>query len=386
MRRIDLDHVSTTAMAEEVRDAMLPYLGKGYGNPSSPNRRGRAARAAVETAREQVAAMLGARPGEIIFTGSATEASNLAIRGIATAAGQRRRHLAAAATEHISILHPLRTVAKSGIRITTVRVDGSGLLNLDHLEKTLSDPVALLCVAHGSAEIGTLQPLETICRLAHARGTAVHVDATATAGLVPLPGGETSPDLITLTPHLFYGPQGVGALRAREAIRLAPLIEGGGQERGLRAGTEPVAAIVGFGAAAALALRDRERRATRARRLAERARRLLIDRIEGIVMTGHPERRIPGLVTLCIRGVEAEALLQAMEDSGIDAASGSACTTEAGKTSHVLEAIAVDAQLARGALTLSFGEQNNETDPEKVAEILPDLVARLRTLSPLEPT
>jgi cysteine desulfurase len=383
MRRIYLDHASTTPVAAEVLQAMLPYLGERFGNASSPHGRGAAAREAIEEARASVAALLGADPEEIVFTGSGSEANNLALKGLALARGARDGHLVASATEHISVLHPLRTLERSGFRVTLLPVDRHGVLDPDDLAKALTPDTLLASVAHASGEIGTVQPLPEICRVAHRRGVPVHCDAAMTAGILPWPGGQDQPDLVTVAPQAFYGPQGVGALRVRRGLRLAPLVEGGTQEGGLRAGTEPVASLVGFGTAARLAHAFMERRARKAAALAGGLRALLADRLKGGVPTGHPTRRIPGHLSLCVEGVEAEALLQALDAEGVEAASGSACTTEARKPSHVLEAIGVDPVLARGALTLAFGELSRDDDVEAVGAILPRVVGRLRELSPL---
>ena len=382
MRRIYLDHASTTPLAPEVFEAMLPWMGDRFGNASSPHARGAAVRAAVERARAEVAALVGSAPEEIVFTGSASEANNLALKGVARARREGADRILAAATEHISVLHPLRTLEREGFPVALLPVDRTGILDAEELARSLTGDTLLLSVAHASGEIGTLQPLEAICRAAHARGVMVHSDATLSAGAVSWPTGEDAPDLATLTPHLFYGPPGIGALRVRRGVRLGPLIEGGAQEGGLRAGTEAVAPIVGFGVAARLALAEREARAARASTLADRLRDLLPRRLDGVVPTGHPERRLPGHVSLCLRGVEAEAVLQALDEEGIEASSGSACTTEVRKPSHVLEALGIEPLLARGALTLSFGEMSREGDAECVAAALVGIVPRLRRLSP----
>jgi cysteine desulfurase len=384
MPRIYLDHASTTPLAPDVLVAMLPWLGERFGNPSSPHGRGAAARAAVERARGEVASLVGAEPEEIVFTGSATEANNLALKGLAGARGERRGHLVAAATEHISVLHPLKTLARLGFEVSLVPVDRHGLVDPGDLRRALRRDTLAVSVAQASGEIGTLQDLEALCRVAHAQGVPFHCDATLTAGALSWARGDDRPDLLTLTPHLFYGPQGVGALRVRRGLRLAPLVEGGAQEGGLRAGTEPLAALVGFGAAARLAAAERERRAAAAAARAARLLRALRDRIDGLHPTGHPEWRLPGHVSVCVAGTEAEALLSALDAQGIEAGSGSACTTEARKPSHVLEAIGVPPLLARGALTFCFGEASAEGDAEAVAEALPEVVRRLRALSPLK--
>ncbi len=383
MERIYLDHASTTPLAAEVLQAMLPFLGESFGNPSSPHSRGSAARDAIEDARASIGSLLRAPADEIIFTASATEANNLALKGVALAGGERRGHLMAAATEHISVLHPLRTLERSGFRVTLLPVDRHGLVDPGDLRAGLGADTLLVSLAHASAEIGTLQDLSELCRVAHAAGALVHTDAAMTVGALPWPAGAENPDLVTVSPHLFRGPQGIAALRVRTGVRLAPLIEGGAQEDGLRAGTEPLAAIVGFGAAARLAQADMERRAGRAASLARRLRGILQDSIEGLVFTGHPTRRVPGHVSLCVRGADADALLSALDAEGIEAASGSVCTTIVRKPSHVLESIGLDPVLARGALVFSFGETNREEDPEVVGTILPSIVDRLRELSPL---
>jgi cysteine desulfurase len=268
--------------------------------------------------------------------------------------------------------------------VNLVPVDGTGLIDPARLRRAISADTVLVSIAHASAEIGTVQPLRELCLVAHRAGVPLHTDATATAGSLSLPADSEGPDLITLSPHLFHGPQGVGALRVRRGVRLAPLIEGGGQEAGLRAGTEPLAAIVGFGAAATLVCREGARRARSAAALAEHMHRWIDTHLDGVVWTGHPVHRVPGLLTLCVRGVEAEAVLKGLDAEGIEAASGSACTTEVRKASHVLQAIGVDPVTARGALTFAFGELNVPGDADTSAQTLESVVRRLRALSPID--
>ena len=382
--RVYFDHASTTPAAPEVLEAMLPFFGARFGNASSLHARGRQARAAVEDARAAVAALLAASPDEILFTSSATESNNLALKGLAAASGPKRGHLIATATEHFAIMHPLRTLERQGFRVTLLPVDRQGLVEPGDLSRALRDDTILVSVAHASAEIGTLQPLAELCRIARARGVPFHCDATLTAGTPEWPAGADGPDLVTLTAHLLYGPQGIAALRVRTGLRLLPLIEGGTQEGGLRAGTEPLAAVVGFGAAARLAAKVMARRAGRARALAQRLRRAIPERLDGLVFTGHPDRRLPGHVSLCVQGADAEALLHALDAEGIEAASGSACTTQARKPSHVLEALGIDPVTARGALAFSLGELNRDDDPDFAAAALSRVVPRLRALSPWE--
>jgi len=379
--RIYLDHVSTTPVAPEVLQAMLPPLGAGFGNASSLHARGLEARETVEKARAAVAALIRAAPEEVLFTASATESNNLALKGVALASGRRRGHLVAAATEHISILHPLRSLERLGFSVTLAPVDRHGLLDPDVLKDSLRDDTVLVSVAHASGEIGTVQAIEDLARVAHARGIPLHTDASHTAAALPWPAGRDQPDLVTLTAHLCYGPQGIAALRVAPGLRLLPLIEGGTQEGGLRAGTEPLYAVAGFGAAARLAAQEMGRRASHASGLARRLRESL--RIDDLVFTGHPERRLPGHLSLCVRGADAEAMLRELDCEGIEAASGSACTTTVRKPSHVLEAIGVDPLTARGALTFSFGDANGDADPAVTAGALQKVVSRLRRISPL---
>jgi len=377
---IYLDHATTTPLDPRVREAMGPFLSDHFGSPSAPHRRGLEARRVVEAARASVARLVDAAPDEILFTASATEANNLAVKGVALAAGRGR--ILALATEHISVLHPLRSLERRGMEVSLVPVDPDGVVDLNRLRCELSGGAILMSVAHASAEIGTLQPLLDLCRLAQEYGVPFHCDATTTAGQISWPRGGPTPDLLTLTPHLFNGPQGVAALWVRGARRLQPLIEGGAQEGGLRAGTEPLAAIAGFGVAADLARREGPALAAAGAARAGDLRRRLQATLEGLLFTGHPERRIPGHLSLCIRGAEAEALLRALDAAGIEAASGSACTTEVGKPSHVLEAIGVDQVSARGALTFMFGRGNTDQDAAQVAACLGAAARRLRALSP----
>src|SRR5262249_54361418 len=263
-------------LAPEVLQAMLPHLGERFGNASSLHSRGLAAREAVEQARESVAALLGVPVDQILFTSSASESNNLALKGTAMAAGSRKGHLLATATEHVSVLHPLRTLERQGFSLGLLAVDRHGRLDPDDLRKALRDDTRLVSVAHGNPEIGTVQPLADLVRVARSRGAALHCDATLTAGILPWPAGPDAPDLVTLTAHLIYGPQGIAALRVPPGHRLAPLIEGGTQEGGLRAGTEPLAAVAGFGAAARLALSEGKERASRAQALAVDLRQRLL--------------------------------------------------------------------------------------------------------------
>jgi len=380
--RLYADHATTTPLDARVRAAMLPFLGEEYGSPLALHARGRRLQEVVDAARSDVAALLGADPDEILFAGSATEANNLALKGTLLAEPPGALVLAAA-TEHISVLHPLRTMARAGMELRLLPVDSRGLLDPDLLRRELRRGAALVSVAHASAEIGTLQPIADLAGIARAAGVPLHCDATASAGLVAPGEAGHLPDLVTISPHLFGGPQGIAALRVARGHRLRPLVEGGTQEGGLSAGTRSMAGIAGFAAAAALTLSERAGRAAPAAALVAVLRRLVLDGIAGAVPTGHDARRLPGHLSLCLDGVEAEAALRELDDAGIEASSGSPCTTGAGKPSHVLEAIGIPPRLARGALTFMFGAGNGPGDPERIAAALAAAAMRLRALSPL---
>lgn len=381
MPRIYLDHATTTPLDPRVRHAMQPFLGEEFGSPSSLHRRGREARATVAGARAAVSRLLEAAPEEILFTASATEANNLAIKGVALAAKGRGRILAAA-TEHLSVLHPLRSLEREGFEVVLLPVDSEGVVDRNCVARELARGALLLSVAHASAEIGTLQPVDDLARLAEEHDIPFHCDASVTAGLLPWTGTGRRADLVTLTPHLFNGPQGVAALCVRGSRRLKPLIEGGSQEGGLRAGTEPLAALVGFGVAADLAVQEGPTRAGLAEGRAQDLRRRLTSALDGVLFTGAPHNRVPGHLSLCVRGAEAEAILRDLDALGIEASSGSACATEVGKPSHVLEAIGVDPAMARGALTFMFGFGNADGDAALASESLERAVRRLRAIGP----
>ena len=377
-----LDRATTTPLDPRVREAMLPWLSGDAAIPAAFGTRAREARRALDAARGAVARLFDAPPGEIVFTASATEANNLAVKGVAAAAAGPGR-LIAAATEHHSILHPLRTLERQGHRVDLLPPDRDGLIDPADLERALAGGAILVSIAHASAEIGTLQPLHDLALVARRAGVPFHSDASLTLGSLPWRG--EGPDLGTGTAHLMQGPPGAAALRLGAGVRIRPLVEGGLQEGGLRAGTEALAAIVGFGRAAELALAEADRRAASASATALAFREALRDLLPDAVLTGHPARRAPGHVSLCLPGIEAEAVLTGLEAEGIEAGSGSACTTEAGKPSHVLLAIGIDPLLARGAITCAFGPEHDGADARRAAEALARVATRLQRLSPLLP-
>ena len=385
MKPIYLDNVTSTRLDPRVAACMLPHLAESYANPSSPHSAGRAARAALEEARAAVAALVGCGEEEIIFTSSGTEANNLALKGVCRSRGRRGNRLLVSAVEHPSVLHPARTLSAEGTVVEELPVDPLGRIDLEALRRSLSQEALLVSVTHASPEVGTLQPLAEAAVLSSEAGALFHTDATATAGLLPGIWRQAPIHLMTLSPHLFHGPKGIAALVVRKGTRLRPQEEGGTQEGGLRAGTEPVALAAGFGAAARLALQEAPGRAHRLERLASALRHRLEESLPDWVPTGHPRDRIPGHLSLCLRHVEGEAVLGLLDEEGILAGSGSACTREVMKESTVLKAMGIDPVLGRGSLHFSFGAFNLAEDVEEVVRVLPRVAERLRRISPLAP-
>ena len=385
MGKIYLDNATTTRLDPEILVTMLPYLEEEFGSPSSPHSLGRRAREALEVARTEVARFAGCQQEEVFFTASASEANNLALKGAFGARGRRWRRLLVSAVEHASVLHTSQSLAREGADLAVVAVDLQGRVDLDLFAGAARDGAGLVSVMHGNPEVGTLQPVQDICRISKECGALVHIDATATAGLFPGLWRELEADLMTLSPHLFHGPKGIAALMVRRGIRLLPQIDGGIQEGGLRAGTQSVALAVGFGEAARLAREAAPNRAARLRVLGRRLRDRLEETLSDWVLTGHREARIPGHLSLCLKYVEGEAVLGLLDDAGILAGSGSACTLGAGKPSHVLQALGLDPVLARGAVDFCLSKLNTPEEVDEVGVALTDIVARLRRLSPLAP-
>jgi cysteine desulfurase len=384
--RIYFDNAATTPLDPRVREAMLPYLDGTWGNPSSLYQEGRQAREAVETARRQVAELLHAQPGEVVFTASGTEADNLAIQGVLSAAGIEGAHVIASAIEHPAVLACCRSLEQRGASLTLLPVDANGLVDPDNLAAALRPETRLVSVMAANNVIGTLQPIGELASIARRHGALFHTDAVQAAGKIDLDVSAVPIDLVSLSAHKLHGPKGVGALFVREGVRLEPLVHGGGQEEGRRSGTENVAGIVGLGRAAELA---RENMAGEAARLV-RIRDFLVDRIlaqiDNAHLLGDRYRRLPGHLCLAFAGMEGEAikLLLELDQEGIAVASGSACSSRhAGEPSHVLRAMGFDPVRARGSLRVSLGRFNTVEEARRFAEVLPQAVRRLRPISGL---
>lgn len=380
---IYLDNAATTAVDPEVREALLPYLTDEYGNPNSIYELGRRARRAVERARETVAAYLKADPSEIIFTGGGSEADNLAIKGVASVLRDKGRHIITSTIEHHAVLHACKALERDGFRVTYLPVDEHGLVSPEALREALADDTILVTIMHANNEIGTVEPIEELGALCRERGVLFHTDAVQSFGKLPLDVKALPVDLLAASAHKFHGPKGVGFLWVRRGLRLHPLIDGGGQERGLRSGTENVAGIVGLGRAVELLSQQGAADAERTSALGRRLMSAIPERVPHVIVTGHPDQRLHNIASFCIRFIEGEAILLGLDAEGICASSGSACTSGSLEPSHVLLALGLPHEIAHGSLRLSLGRENTEAEIDQVLEVLPKVVARLREMSPL---
>jgi len=383
MQKIYLDNAATTPLLPQVREAMLPYLGDLFGNPSSLHDLGDVALQAVDKAREQVARLIGASPEEIIFTGSGTESNNLAVKGLALAQQAKGKHVVVSAIEHFSVLHSARTLEKWGFEVTEVPVDKSGAVNPEDIRRSIRDDTVLVSVMHANGEVGTIEPIADIARITGERKIPFHTDAVATVGTMPVNVKKLGVDALSLAGNQFYGPKGTGALWVRKGVRLTPLLDGGIQEGGRRGGTENVPAIVGLGKAAELAGDEMTARAKNLTPLRDRLLKGLPEKIDRVVVTGHPQNRLPGHVSFCVEFIEGESMLMLLNSKGIAVSSGSACTSKALKASHVLIAMGVSHELAQGSILFTFGIGNTSSDVDYVLEVMPLIVDRLRQMSPL---
>jgi cysteine desulfurase len=385
MRKVYFDHAATTPVHPKVVEAMLPYLKEQFGNPLSLHSFGEGPREAVEEARAKVADLIGARPNEIYFTASGSEANNMAVKGIALMNREKGQHMVVSAIEHQSVLNSTQTLEKLGFEVTQVPVDQHGLVDPADVVAAIRDDTTLVSVMHANNEIGTIEPVAEIARAVKEKrkGIAFHTDAVATVGTLPVDVKELGVDLLSLAGNQFYGPKGAGALFIKRGTRIMPLIDGGIQERGRRAGTENVPAIVGLGVAAELAKESLAEWAEKLIPLRDRLIERLTSEMDRVYLTGHPTVRLPGHVSVCIEFIEGESMLLMLNMQGIAASSGSTCTSRALKASHVLMAIGLEAALAQGSLVFTLGESNTIEDVDYVAEVLPPIVERLRQMSPL---
>lgn len=383
MRSVYLDHSATSPLREEVLDAMLPFLKAEYGNPSSLHNWGRRARQALEEAREDVAALIGARPEEIIFTSGGTEADNLAVIGAALGNAHKGKHIVTSSIEHHAVLDSARYLEKLGFKVTYLPVTEQGMVRVEDAAASITPDTVLISIMHANNEVGVIQPAAEIGRLAHEKGILFHTDAVQSAGKIPVNVDELGADLLSLSSHKIYGPKGVGALYVRKGVHIEPVFHGGGQERKRRPGTENMPGIVGLGRAAKLIARDLGEETNRLGNLRDRLLDGLLQRIPELIITGDREHRLPGHASVCVKYVEGESLLLSLDMQGVAVSSGSACTSGSLDASHVLIAMGLPPEVAQGSLRMTLGRDTNEADVEYVLEILPPIVERLRSMSPL---
>lgn len=380
---IYFDHAATTPVKREVLEAMLPYFEEKYGNPSSVYSIGRASKKAIEEARESVAGIIGAEPREIYFTGSGTEADNWAIKGAAYANMKKGKHIITTSIEHHAVLHTCQYLESDGFEVTYLPVDEYGLVSPEQLEAAIRPDTILISVMYANNEIGTIQPIAEIGRIAKEKGIVFHTDAVQAMGNIRIDVSKLNVDMLSMSSHKFYGPKGVGALYVRKGTKLTSFIHGGAQERGRRASTENVPAIVGLAKALELADNNMDHHNEKLIALRDRTIREIEKNIPFVRLNGHREMRLPGNVNFSFDFIEGESLLLMLDLKGIAASSGSACTSGSLDPSHVLLAIGLSHETAHGSLRITFGDGNTDEEVDYLMEVLPEIVQRLREMSPL---
>ena len=381
-RKVYLDNTATNPVRSAVVDAMMPYLKEAYGNPQSMHDWGDAPREALDEARAKVATLIGAEASEIIFTSSGTESNNLAIKGLAMAQQTKGKHVVVSAIEHFSVLHSTKTLQKLGFEVTEVPVNSYGQVSPDDVKAALRGDTILVSIMLANGEVGSIQPIKEIAAIVKEAGIIFHTDAVAAAGNIPIDVNDLNVDALSFAANQFYGPKGVAALYLRKRTRITPLLDGGIQEGGKRAGTENVPAIVGMGVAAELAKADME---SRAKQLSAIRDRLIngVTAIPHVILTGHPTGRLPHHASFCVEFIEGESMLMLLSSQGVAASSGSACTSKALKSSHVLTAMGLPPEISAGSLVLTIGTSATNDDIDYVVDTLPPIVERLRQMSPL---
>jgi cysteine desulfurase len=377
-----LDHNATTPVHPTVVEAMTKVLREDFGNPSSVHHFGQRAKSVMDQARSSVASLIGADPSEVVFTSGGTESDNFAIRGAAEALdATRRRHLIATTIEHEAVLNTLKALARRGRPTTLLRVDGTGIVAPDALKEALTDDTAVVSVMHANNEIGTIQPILELARIAHDRGALFHTDAVQTAGKVTVDVKAFDVDLLSISAHKFYGPKGVGALWIRRGLRLLPVLTGGKHERSRRAGTENVAGIVGMGVAATLAAAKIDEEAKRISTLRDRLEEGVLRAVPGTIVNGARSPRVPNTTNISFDRIEAESLLIALDLEGVAVSTGSACSSGTLEPSHVLKAMGFPPHRTQNSIRFSLGAANTEADVDRVVAILPGIVDKLRSLT-----
>lgn len=383
MKRVYFDHIAATPVEPRVVEAMMPFLRDKFGNPQSLHSAGQGALEAIEEARARVGALIGASSEEIFFTASGSEANNFALKGLALARRDKGNHVVVSAVEHQSVLSSVRSLEKFGFSSTLVPVDGHGLVDPDDVKKAVKKETVLVSVMLANSEVGTVEPAADVARFCREAGVPVHTDAVAAVGNIPVDVSQLGVDALSLAGDQFYGPKGSAALFIQKGTRILPLIDGGIQEGGRRAGTENVAGIVGLGKAAEIAAGELPERMSRMRQLRDRLIDALPRLVDHILLTGHREKRLPHHASFCVRFIEGEAMLLNLDMKGIAASSGSACTSRALKASHVLLAMGIDHALAQGSLVFSLIDGTTKEDIDYLLDVFPPIIERLRKMSPL---
>lgn len=382
-REIYMDNAATTPVKKEVLDSMTPYFTGFYGNPSSIYKKGREAKKALDESREKVAKILGANSREIYFTSGGSESDNWAIKGVAFGNKDKGNHIITTKIEHHAVLHTCEYLERNGFEITYLDVDEYGMINLEDLKNAITDKTILISVIYANNEVGTIQPISEIGKIAKQNNIYFHTDAVQAIGNIKIDVDDLNIDLLSLSAHKFYGPKGVGALYIRKNVKLHPYIHGGAQERNRRAGTESIANIVGLTKALEIAYENLESHNEKLILLRNKLIKNIMDNISHVKLNGHPEKRLPGNVNVSLEFIEGEALLLSLDMVGIAASSGSACTSGSLDPSHVLLAMGLPHEIAHGSLRLSLGDFNNEDEIDYVVENLKKIVDRLRAMSPL---
>ncbi len=381
--RIYLDHSATTPVHPQVLEAMIPYFREHFGNASSIHDWGREVKVVMEDCREKIGLLFGASAKEVFFTSGGTESDNLAIKGVAWANQNKGRHIITSQIEHHAVLESCKYLSKQGFEITYLPVDRLGLVNPEDVREAIKSDTILVSIMHVNNETGAIQPIEEIGRITKERGVYFHTDAVQSAGKLPIKVDELNLDLFSLSAHKLYGPKGVGLIYIRQGTRIAPLSHGGHHEKGKRGGTENVAGIVGLSKAIEIAHQNMDEYNQKMRLLADEFYKRIKERVPDVFLNGEPGRRYCGIMNISFKGVEGESIILSLDMKGVAVSSGSACTSGTLEPSHVLSAMHVPPELAQASIRFSFGWDNTLEDIDYVVEVLPEIVNRLRRMSPI---
>jgi len=381
-----LDYASSSRVDPRVAEAILPYFKEVYGNPSSPHALGTRMKGALEESRAKVAGLINAeKPSEIIFTSGATESTNMLLRGAALRSRDKGNHIVASKIEHISVLNTLKYLSKNGFEVTYLPVDSTGILDLEALKASLNDKTVLVTVGYANNEVGTIQPVKEIAEIVHSKRALFHSDATPAVGKIPVDVQQEGIDIMTISSWDMYGPYGIGAAYVKKGSRMEPLILGGGQEFGMRSGTENVVGAVGMGKAAELAKSEMAGDAERIAAIRDRMVSRILNEVPYSFLNGHPTRRLPNNASIRFNYVEGESMVLTLDMEGIIVSSGSACSSKTLEPSHVLIAMGIPHVEAQGSLLMTLGRFSKPGDGDKVADVLPRIVKGLRQMSPIAP-